>query len=58
MRCAERQARLIATTPRLLMVVRNLAEWAKASPGAVPESLKEIVRLSEQALAALEDTKE
>src|SRR5215471_3520065 len=55
---AERQARMIATTPRLLNVVRKLAEWAKTSPSTVPESLKELVSLSEQALAALEERKD
>jgi hypothetical protein len=51
----EKQARLIATAPRLATVVRKLAEWSAKSPKTVPESLTELVRECHETIAALDN---
>ena len=51
----ERQARMIATAPRLAAIVRKLAEWSAKSPGAVPESLSDVVRECREAIAAVDN---
>jgi hypothetical protein len=50
----EKQARLIATAPRLAMLARKFAEWSARSPKAVPESLTELVRECQDTIAALD----
>jgi len=54
----ERQARMIATAPRLAAIVKQLSEWAKNSPGEVPDSLLELMRQSREMIVYLEDTVE
>ncbi len=52
----ERQARMIATAPRLASIVRKLAEWSAKSRASVPESLSDVVRECREAIAALDNT--
>jgi len=35
-------------------IVRKLSEWSKKSSGSVPDSLKEIVKASREAVTALD----
>ena len=51
----ERQARVIAVAPRLIEIVKQLAEWGKAAPGGMPDSLVELLNRSKQAVAYIED---
>jgi hypothetical protein len=44
----EKQARLLASSPRLAAIVRQLAEWGKQSPNDVPEALLELLRQSRE----------
>jgi len=50
----ERQARMIAAAPRLVSIVRTLAEWSAKSPKSVPESLSDVVRECQEAITALD----
>ena len=54
----ERQARMIAGAPRLASIARKLTEWAKRSSSSVPESLSEILKDSQEAIAALDHAAE
>ena len=54
----ERQARMIAGAPRLASIARKLTEWAKKSSASVPESLSEILKDSQEAIAALDHAAE
>jgi hypothetical protein len=54
----ERQARIIASAPKLASIVRKLAEWSTKSPKAVPESLSEVVRECREAIATLDHAAE
>lgn len=51
----ERQARMIATAPRLASIARKLVQWSAKSPGAVPESLSEVMRECREAIAAIDN---
>lgn len=42
----ERQARMLASAPRLAAIVRTLGAWAEQSPNDVPEILRELTRQS------------
>jgi hypothetical protein len=50
----EKQARLLATSPRLVNIVRQLAEWGKAPPQEVPEALTELMRQCREVIARLD----
>jgi hypothetical protein len=52
----ERQARMVACTPRLAAIIKKLSEWAAHSPNDVPEALRELARLSRELDAYLEET--
>jgi hypothetical protein len=54
----EKQARLLATSPRLANIVRQLADWGKAADGEVPEALLELLRLSRETIAHLDSETE
>jgi len=54
----ERQARMIAGAPRLASIARKLTDWAKQSSSSVPESLSEILKESQEAIAALDHAAE
>jgi hypothetical protein len=54
----ERQARIIASAPKLASIVRKLAEWSTKSPKTVPESLSEVVRECREAIATLDHAAE
>jgi len=49
----ENQARMIAAAPRLAAIVGKLNEWARQTPGELPESLRELVRESGEAITYL-----
>jgi hypothetical protein len=51
----EKQARLIATAPRLAAIARKLLDWAAKSPNAVPESLSVVVQECREALTVLDN---
>lgn len=51
----EKQARMIASAPRLASIVRKLLDWSAKSPTAVPESLSALVRECRDALTALDN---
>src|SRR5580765_4659580 len=51
----ERQARVMASAPRLVDIVKQLAQWAKDAPEGVPESLAELTQKSGQAMAFIDD---
>jgi hypothetical protein len=52
----EHQARVLASAPRLVEIVKQLAGWAKDAPSGVPESLSELVGRSEQTMSYIEDS--
>ena len=52
----ERQARMLASSPRLAAIVKTLAKWAAQSPNDMPEALGEIIRLCREIDAYLEET--
>lgn len=54
----ERQARVMASAPRLVEIVKQLAQWAKESQEGVPEALGELMRKSGQAIAFIDDSTE
>lgn len=49
----ENQARMIATAPRLVAIVKKLGEWAQAAPGEVPDALLDLSRECGKALTFL-----
>ena len=49
----EKQARLLACSPRLAAIVKQLAEWGKSSPNDVPEALLEILRQGSEMIETL-----
>jgi len=49
----EKQAQLLACSPRLAAIVKQLAEWGKASPNDVPEALLEILRQGNETIEQL-----
>lgn len=51
----EHQAKLIASSPRLASIVRQLHEWARQSSGQVPDSLQSLVQESADAVLYLND---
>jgi hypothetical protein len=51
----ERQARMIASIPRLAAIVMKLCEWAREANEEVPVSLRETLRESGEAVAYLTD---
>jgi hypothetical protein len=51
----ERQARMIACTPRLVAVVEQLTKWSQKAPRDVQESLKEVLAKANEALAYLKE---
>src|SRR5262245_32008012 len=51
----EKQARMIASTPRLVSIARRLLEWSAKSPKAVPDSVSALVRECRDVLAALDN---
>jgi hypothetical protein len=51
----ERQARLLASAPRLAAIVKQLSEWAKQSPEDIPEALLDLVRQSNEAATFCND---
>jgi hypothetical protein len=51
----EKQARLIATVPRLLSIARKIVDWSAKKPANVPESLSAVVQECHEALAALDN---
>ena len=51
----ERQARMIATAPRLAAIVDHLSKWAKKAPRDVPEALKDVLTKANEALTYLND---
>ena len=54
----ERQARVMASAPRLVDIVKQLVQWAKEAPEGVPESLAELTQKSGQAMAFIDDAVE
>ena len=52
----EKQARMIACTPRLVAIAQKLHEWAQQSPTEVPESLHGLVQQAADAVAYLTGT--
>lgn len=52
----ERQARMIASAPRMTAIARKLADWSAKSPKSVPESLSELVRECREAISALDNS--
>lgn len=51
----EKQARLLANSPQLAGIVRQLAEWAKQNGGeGVPDALVELCRASRETIALLD----
>jgi hypothetical protein len=54
----EAQGRLIAAAPRLAAIARALGEWSKASPGEVPEALRELSRQSREITAYIDEAVE
>ena len=51
----ERQARIIASGPRLLTVAQALTEWAKTSGEELPPELERILGLCRDAIAYIEE---
>jgi hypothetical protein len=51
----ERQARMIASIPRLAAIVKKLCEWGREANAEVPASLRETLRESREAVAYLTD---
>ncbi len=51
----ETQARTIASTPRLVAIVKKLSRWARNAPGEVPASLLDLMRETREAAAYLDD---
>jgi hypothetical protein len=54
----EKQARLLASSPRLASIVRQLAEWGTKSPENVPEALNELLRACREAIGRLDSETE
>jgi hypothetical protein len=54
----ERQARVMASAPRLVDIVKQLAQWAKDSPVGVPEALAELMAKSGQAMTFIDEAAE
>ena len=54
----ERQARVVAAAPRLIEIVKQLAEWSKAAPGGMPDSLSDLLNLSKQAIDYIDQSTE
>jgi hypothetical protein len=54
----EYQARLITTAPRLAGILKQLSEWAKQSPSAVPDSLLVLMRECREMVTYIEDAAE
>jgi hypothetical protein len=54
----ERQARVMASAPRLVDIVKQLTQWAKETPEGVPESLAELTRKSGQAMSFIDESAE
>lgn len=51
----ERQARLIATGPRLLTVAKSLTEWAKTCDEPFPDEFEQILKLCREAIAYIDE---
>jgi hypothetical protein len=51
----ERQARLIAASPRMARIVNRLSDWARRNPNDVPEFLLELTRDSREVSNFLKD---
>ena len=51
----EKQARLIATAPRLAAIVRTLVEWSATPANANPQGYSELMRQAREAIAALDN---
>jgi len=47
----ERQARLIATAPRLATMAKQLCDWVKSSPEQIPEALLALTQAARELLA-------
>jgi hypothetical protein len=54
----ERQARVMASAPRLVDIVRQLALLAKETPESIPESVTELMRRSGQAMTFIDESAE
>ena len=51
----ERQARIMASAPRLVAAARMLCDWVRQSAESVPEPLDDAIRLCREALTYIED---
>src|SRR5215467_12322189 len=51
----ERQARMIASSPRLVAVVEEFSKWAKKAPKDLQDQLKDIIAKANEALAYLNE---
>jgi hypothetical protein len=51
----EKQARLIATAPRLAAIARKLVEWSAKPATANPQAYSELMREAREAIAALDN---
>jgi hypothetical protein len=51
----ERQARLVAVAPRLMDIVKQLAEWGKQAPAGLPKSLVDLMTRCQQAVTYVDD---
>lgn len=54
----ERQARVLAVAPRLIEIVKQLAEWSKTAPSGMPDSLADLMNLSQQAMNFIDQSTE
>jgi hypothetical protein len=51
----EKQARMVTATPRLVEIVKQLAEWGKHAPAGLPNSLADLMARCKQAINYIED---
>ena len=54
----ERQARMIACTPQLATILKQIAEWARNAPEEVPATLGEMLVESQEIIAYLDEVGE
>nr|ACN58919.1 hypothetical protein AKSOIL_0077 [uncultured bacterium BLR7] len=54
----ERQARLMTAAPRLMEIVKQLADWGKQAPGGLPKTLADLMARCQQTMNYIEDKSE
>jgi hypothetical protein len=51
----ERQARMVTAVPRMVEIVKQLAEWGKDAPESIPNSLADLMARCKQTINYIED---